>query len=73
MNKRYNFYKLKNDENDWNRRVIPEGRKVKFETDGRIARQDVKKVLSFAYDMAYGEGHHRDHRQGGSHRMFMIH
>ena len=68
MNKRYNFYKLKNDENDWNRRVIPEGRKVKFETDGRIARQDVKKVLSFAYDMAYGEGHHRDHRQGGSHR-----
>lgn len=65
---KYNFYKLKKDEHDWKIHTIPEGRKVPFKVMGQIAREDVEQVLNFALDMSYGDGHHRDHRQGGRHR-----
>lgn len=63
---KYNFYKLKKDEHDWKIHTIPEGRKVPFKVMGQIAREDVEQVLNFALDMSYGDGHHRDHRQGGA-------
>lgn len=64
-----NFYKLKLLEKDGKRiHTIPEGRKVPFEAIGTIDPKDVQKVLDFSLDMAYGEGHHRDHRQGGEHK-----
>lgn len=62
------YFKLKKDEHDWKIHTIPEGRKVPFKVMGQIAREDVEQVLNFALDMSYGDGHHRDHRQGGRHR-----
>ena len=63
------FYKLKLLEKDGKRiHTIPEGRKVPFEAIGTIDPEDVQKVLDFSLDMAYGEGHHRDHRRGGEHK-----
>lgn len=63
------FYKLKLLEKDGKRiHTIPEGRKVPFEAIGTIDPKDVQKVLDFSLDMAYGEGHHRDHRRGGEHK-----
>lgn len=30
-----------------------------------ISKQDIQKVIDFAYAMCFGQGHHRDHRTGG--------
>ncbi|WP_333809158.1 hypothetical protein [Flavobacterium sp.] len=30
-----------------------------------ISKEDVQKVIDFAYAMCFGQGHHRDHRTGG--------
>ncbi|UUW11339.1 hypothetical protein NLG42_11145 [Flavobacterium plurextorum] len=30
-----------------------------------IARQDIQRVIDFAYAMCFGDGHHRNHRTGG--------
>lgn len=64
-----NFYKLKVTKQNGKRiYTIPVGRKVPFEAIGTINPEDTKKVLDFSFDMAYGNGHHRDHRQGGEHK-----
>ena len=63
------FYKLKIEEQVGKRvYTIPKGRSVPFVPIGTIDPVDVKKALDFAYEMAYGKGHHRDHRQGGHHK-----
>ena len=40
-------------------------KKVGFEPIGKFSKRAVQIIFDFAYNMAFGEGHHRKHRSGG--------
>lgn len=67
MDKKYNFYYLKKDKSNPEKPfyTIPQKCKVDFEVMGEVNQEDVEKVMTFAWEMAFGKGYHKRERNGG--------